>query len=91
MEKAKCDKASRKHTIIKVLGITALELVMLVSIAGAAQSTNVWFHKGNELMSSEKYNEAIKAFDKAIEINPPDSAALYNKAVALNRLNKPNL
>ena len=91
MKKAKCDKASRKHTSIKVLGITALELVMLVSIAGAAQSTNVWFQKGNELMSSEKYNEAIKAFDKAIEINPQDSAAWYNKAVTLNRLNKSNL
>ena len=45
MNKAKCDKASRKHTIITVLGITALVLLMLVSIAGAAQSTNAWVQK----------------------------------------------
>ena len=41
MNEAKCDKASRKHTIITVLGITALALLMLVSIAGAAQSSNI--------------------------------------------------
>ena len=88
MKKAKCDNASRKHTIIIFLGITALGLLMLVSIASEAQSTNVWFHKGSELMSSEKYNEAIKAYEKAIEINPQDSEAWYNKGIALNHLNK---
>ena len=64
---------------------------MLVSIASAAQSTNVWFHKGSELMSSEKYDEAIKAYDKAIEINQQDLASWYNKAITLNKLNKSNL
>jgi hypothetical protein len=34
MDETKCYKPSRKHTIIKVLGITALALLMLVSIAG---------------------------------------------------------
>ena len=75
MNEAKCDKASRKHTIITVLGIASMMLLMLVNIAGAAQSTNVWFHIGSELMSSEKYNESIKAYEKAIEINPQDSDA----------------
>ena len=65
----KCDKAGKKHTIIKVLGITTLALLILISTAGATQSTNVWFHKGSELMSSEKYNEAIKASDKAIKFD----------------------
>jgi hypothetical protein len=60
MNETKHDKASRKHTIITILGITALALLILVGVAGAAQSSNVWFHKGSELMSSEKYNEAIK-------------------------------
>ena len=94
MNEAKCDKASRKHTIITVLGITALALLMLVSIAGAAQSSNVWFHKG-ELISSEKYNEAIKAYDKAIEINlqgvalgklgkSDEAIKAYDKAIEIN-------
>jgi tetratricopeptide (TPR) repeat protein len=88
MKKATSDKANRKHTIITALGTIALAFLMLVSIAGAAQSTNVWFHKGNELMSSEKYNEAIKAYNKAIEINPRDSDAWYNEGLALDHLNR---
>ncbi len=72
MKKAKYDKASRKHTITTALGITAMARLILVGI-GAAQSSNVWFHKGGELMSSEKYSEAINAYNKAIEINPHDS------------------
>ena len=80
------NKASRKHTIIMVLGITTLVLLMLVSIASAVQSTNVWVHKGSELMSSEKYNEAIKAYDKAIEINPHYSYAWNNKGNCSNHL-----
>ena len=39
-------------------------------------------------MSSEKYNEAIKAYDKAIEINLHDSSAWYNKGLSLDKLNK---
>ena len=57
-----------------------LASLMLVSIVGAAQSsTAAWIKQGNELMNSEKYNEAIKAYEKAIEINPNDSDAWYNK------------
>ena len=73
---------------ITALGITALALLMLVSIADAEQSTNVWSHKGSELMSSEKYDEAIKASDKAIEINPQDSAAWSSKGVVLVHLGR---
>jgi hypothetical protein len=40
MNEAKCNKASRNHTIITVLGITPLVLLMLVSIASSAQSSH---------------------------------------------------
>src|ERR1035437_10567938 len=88
MNEDKCAKARRKQIIIMALGITALALLIIVGIAGATQSTNVWFHKGSELMSSEKYNEAIKAYDKAIGINPNDSDVWYAKGIALNHLDK---
>ena len=35
-----------------------------------------WYNKGVDLGRSGKFNEAITAFDKAIEINPKDSIAL---------------
>src|SRR5271157_3457398 len=90
MNEARCDKASRKRIIITGLGITALALLILVGIAGAAQSTNVWVHKGSELMSSEKYDGAIKAYEKAIEINPQNSNAWNNKGVTLAKLGDSN-
>jgi hypothetical protein len=37
MNEDKCAKACRKQIIIMALGITALTLLMLVSITGAAQ------------------------------------------------------
>ena len=91
MNETKCDKAGRKQTIITVLGITALALLMLVSIAGAAQSSDVWLKKGIALEILNKHEEAKKACDKAIEINPNDSDAWYNKKIYLNKLNKLDL
>ena len=67
-----------------------LVFLILVNIVGGTQSTNVWFHKGSELMSSEKYNEAIKAYNKAIEIDLQDLIDWYNKGNALYNLNKSN-
>ena len=48
-----------------------------------------WFCKGNALTNLNKYEEAIKAYDKAIEINPQYSMAWNNKgAVLYNKLGK---
>ena len=41
-----------------------------------------WVNEGNALISS-RYEEAIKAFDKATEINPQYDIALYEKGNAL--------
>lgn len=38
-----------------------------------------WNNKGAALDKLGKSDEAIKAFDKAIEINPPNSIARNNK------------
>jgi tetratricopeptide (TPR) repeat protein len=37
-----------------------------------------------------KFDEAIKAYDKAIEIDPQHSNAWYNKGLALTKLNRSN-
>ena len=88
MNEAKCDKASRKHTIITVLGIASMMLLMLVNIAVAAQSSDSWVQEGRMLTNSGKYNEAITAYDKAIEIDPQYFEAWTNKGVDLVNLNK---
>ncbi len=55
--------------------------------------SSAFFVGGNTLkgFAHDKLNEhdeAIKAYDKAIEINPQDSDAWYNKGVALDKLDK---
>ena len=90
MNETKFDKASKKHMIIAVLGITAVALLMLVNIASAAQSSDAWLKKGIALEILKKHDEAIKACDKAIEVNPQNSNAWNNKGFALDHLNKPD-
>ncbi|HEY9205282.1 MAG TPA: tetratricopeptide repeat protein, partial [Candidatus Methanoperedens sp.] len=43
---------------------------------------------GNELFSMEKYEEAIKSFDKSLQIDPGNNTAWNNKGMALARSGK---
>ena len=42
-----------------------------------------WFYKGNALYNQGKYNEAIQAYDKAIQLNPIYAESWSNKGFAL--------
>jgi tetratricopeptide (TPR) repeat protein len=42
--------------------------------------------KGLALNNLGKYNEAIEYYDKALQIDPKHADALYNKGLALNKL-----
>ncbi len=42
-----------------------------------------WNDKGNVLVDQGKYDEAIKAYDRAIEINPQLAEVWNNKGLAL--------
>ena len=77
------NKVSRRHTIIKALAITMLTFLILVSIADATQDSDAWVNKGNALFDLYKFDEAIKAYDKAIEINPQNINALQNRKEVL--------
>jgi tetratricopeptide (TPR) repeat protein len=47
-----------------------------------------WDKKGQTLGNLGKYDEAIKAYDKAIESDPHNLKAWNNKGIALYALNK---
>ena len=44
--------------------------LILVNIAGVAPDSDVWISKGNALSDLNKSDEAITAYEKAIELNP---------------------
>jgi tetratricopeptide (TPR) repeat protein len=62
--------------------------LILDSIAGATQDLDAWFYKGNALPDLNKSDEALTAFDKAIEINPQNLIARDGKGDALVKLGK---
>ena len=46
------------------------------------------FGKGEVLLAQKKYDEAVKAYDKVIELNPADAKTWNEKGVALQALGK---
>jgi len=61
------------------LGIISLGLLMLVSVTGVTLDSDAGKAKVVALDNLNKSDKAIKAYDKAIEINPLDSTALKGK------------
>jgi tetratricopeptide (TPR) repeat protein len=49
-------------------------------------SATEWFEKGCELSKSGNYTDAVKAFSRAIELNPQDAVAYYNRGVIYHML-----
>jgi tetratricopeptide (TPR) repeat protein len=47
-----------------------------------------WIAKGNEFANKRNYSEAIKAYDKAIEVDRTNLKAYYNKATTLMEMGK---
>lgn len=47
-----------------------------------------WRAKGDALLARGKYKDAVKAYDKAIAINPQLSDVWYNKSNALRLLGR---
>jgi tetratricopeptide (TPR) repeat protein len=47
-----------------------------------------WLNKGNSLYNQGKYEDAIHAYDRALELDPLDPEVWQNKGYALNKLGK---
>ena len=65
-------------------------LLVLMTSAQCQQTAADWFNKGDALTSQGKYDEAIQAYDQAIQLNPNYDNAWYNKGVALKALGRTN-
>ena len=59
-----------------------------MSSSGAGPFADISKSGNNNVYNLNKFNEAMKSYDKAIEINPHDSDAWFNKGNALFDLNK---
>lgn len=73
---------------IKRFMIFAMLISALFCAGCTGKTADDWANEGEGLYNQGKYEEAIQAFDKAIEIEPQFAAAWNNKGVTLNRLGR---
>jgi hypothetical protein len=88
MKKVSYDDASREHIYIRALGITVLVFLMLVIIASVAPIADIQNSGSNNGSNFNKFDKAINAYDKAIEVNPQDSLIRYDHAYTYSPINK---
>ena len=70
---------------------TVFIILLVLMTSGQCQQTPAdWFNKGDDLTSQGKYDEAIQAYDQAIQLKPNYDNAWYNKGVALKALGRTN-
>jgi len=79
-----------KQKMCSIALVSATIILMLTSIVCAAQSSDALVKKGIALEILNRHEEAIKACDQALEINPFDWSAWYAKGIALEKLGKSN-
>jgi tetratricopeptide (TPR) repeat protein len=70
------------------LVIAVIALTTLYVPAFGQTTAREWYNKGVTLGCQGKYDEAIQAFDKAIELNPDDPNTWFNKGIALLKQSK---
>ena len=50
-----------------------------------------WYEIGRQAINAKRWNEALNAYNKAIEVNPNDASAYNNRGLAYHNLDKRNM
>jgi tetratricopeptide (TPR) repeat protein len=67
--------------------IALLAMAMLFSCALAQENTaEYWLNEGRELFANGSYEEAVKAYNRAIELEPKNATLYIAKVPSLNML-----
>jgi len=72
------------HSIKKTAFVMATSCS--VSIAVAQTTATEWYNEGQQLFEGKKYEEAVRAFDKAAGLNAQYDAAFYKAGWCYNDL-----
>ena len=82
--------SKRFFNLMRSIYTVFIILLVLMTSAQCQQTAADWFNKGDALTSQGKYDEAIQAYDQAIQLKPNYDNAWYNKGVALKALGRTN-
>ncbi len=77
----------RRNSMKKIILYVIIVVSFFFSSSSVADiKASGWVEKGVELVVEGKYNEAIEAFNKAIQINPKDAVAYNNRGAAFGQI-----
>ncbi len=73
----------------RLAGLVGLVWLCAAGVASASEPSKLLYSRGLVAFHAEKFDEAIKLFDKAVEADPSDSYARYYRGVTRARLGNP--
>lgn len=71
-----------------LLTLSLVGLAGFFTLAAYAQSAEEWNAKGKEAYSQNQYEESVKLYSKALQIDPAYHKALFNRGLANYRLSR---
>ena len=74
--------------LVKLIYTALIVLLALMTSAQCQKTADDWLNKGNLLLNLGEFNEAINAYNKAIELNQSNATAWKQKGNALLNLTK---
>jgi tetratricopeptide (TPR) repeat protein len=73
-----------------VCGIILILLLVCVPATAVNQTAVDYFREGNDFYGLRRYDDALRSYDKAIEIDPNFADAWYYRGLALSKLDRYN-
>lgn len=64
------------------------DIATFLEALSSQKTARQWFDEGNAFFAAHKYEEAVKAYDEAIRLQPTFNDAFTNRGAALNKLGK---
>src|SRR5258708_362207 len=81
-------KAMAKNWNARHADVSAFIMAMRLPSHGAARQANEWLEKGNTLHEAKRYEEALIAYEKVIQLTPDNAFAYRNKGLVLYELKR---